>query len=116
MSDDYESGTGRYQAITTSTISWTAARDAASTMTNSYGVQGHLVTITSAAEMAVVQSIVPSGYMCWIGATDERSEGTWEWVTGETLSSYTNWMNGEPNNSGGNEDYAAVSLSWYEWS
>lgn len=40
----------------------------------------------------------------WLGATDEVQEGTWRWVDG-TLMTYTNWANGEPNNSGGNEHY-----------
>jgi hypothetical protein len=61
---------------------------------------GHLVTITSAAENNFVYTTWPSG---WIGFTDEVTEGTFKWVTGEAVT-YTNWNNGEPNNSG-NEDY-----------
>ena len=39
----------------------------------------------------------------WIGATDSANEGTWLW-TDDTEVNYTNWADGEPNNSGNNED------------
>ena len=73
---------------------WTTAK------TNCSNMGGHLVTITSSGEQSFIFGLWPSG---WIGLTDEVTEGTWRWVTGETYS-YTNWNNGEPNNSG-NEDY-----------
>jgi hypothetical protein len=78
----------------TGTMTWTAARTACANM------GGHLVTVTSAAENNFIFNLWPSG---WIGLTDEASEGTWRWVTGEAYS-YSSWNPGEPNNSG-DEDY-----------
>ena len=78
----------------TGVANWTTAR------TNCSNMGGHLVTITTSGEQSFLYALWPSG---WIGLTDEVIEGTWRWVTGETYS-YTNWNNGEPNNSG-NEDY-----------
>jgi hypothetical protein len=78
----------------TGTATWTTAR------ANCAAMGGYLVTITSAAEQSFIFNIWPSG---WIGLTDEVTEGTWRWVTGETYS-YKNWNSGEPNNAG-NEDY-----------
>lgn len=78
----------------TGSATWTTARS------NCVAMGGHLVTITTSAEQSFIFNIWPSG---WIGLTDEVTEGTWRWVTGETYS-YTNWNSGEPNNSG-NEDY-----------
>ena len=66
---------------------------------------GHLATISSAEENQFISSGVHEDM--WIGFTDEREEGVWEWVTGEDVE-YTNWGSGEPNNSG-NEDYAHMS-------
>ena len=73
---------------------WTTAR------TNCSNMGGHLVTITTSGEQTFIYNLWPSG---WIGLTDEVTEGTWRWVTGETYS-YKNWNTGEPNNSN-NEDY-----------
>jgi hypothetical protein len=78
----------------TGTATWTTARS------NCAAMGGYLVTITTAAEQSFIFNIWPSG---WIGLTDEITEGTWRWVTGETYS-YKNWNSGEPNNAG-NEDY-----------
>jgi hypothetical protein len=78
----------------TGSATWTTARS------NCAAMGGYLVTITTAAEQSFIFNIWPSG---WIGLTDEVSEGTWRWVTGETYS-YKNWNSGEPNNAG-NEDY-----------
>ena len=78
----------------TGTATWTTARS------NCVSMGGYLVTITTAAEQSFIFNIWPSG---WIGLTDEVTEGTWRWVTGETYS-YKNWNSGEPNNAG-NEDY-----------
>ena len=73
---------------------WTTARQ------NCIDMGGHLVTVTTAAENSFIFGLWPSG---WIGLTDEITEGTWRWVTGEAYS-YTSWNPGEPNNAG-NEDY-----------
>jgi hypothetical protein len=78
----------------TGVATWTTAR------TNCSNMGGHLVTITSSGEQSFIYNLWPSG---WIGLTDEVTEGTWRWVTGETYS-YSNWNSGEPNNAG-NEDY-----------
>ena len=78
----------------TGTAFWTTAKS------NCIAMGGHLVTVTTSGENSFIFGIWPSG---WIGLTDEVTEGTWRWVTGETYS-YTSWNPGEPNNAG-NEDY-----------
>jgi hypothetical protein len=78
----------------TGSATWTTARQ------NCIDMGGHLVTVTSSGENNFIYNLWPSG---WIGLTDEVTEGTWKWVTGETYS-YQSWNSGEPNNSG-NEDY-----------
>ena len=74
---------------------------------------GHLVTIGSAGEQAVIENLLrdcgtpDSAY--WIGLTDSDGEGQWDtWITGETVM-YSNWAAGEPNNDfAGGQDYGAV--------
>lgn len=91
-------------------VSWYEARDAASSSTY-LGAQGHLATITSQDENDWLWANMDNGLgnpgFLLLGATDEASEGAWEWVTGETWA-YTNWEVSEPDNGGccgGEEDY-----------
>jgi len=46
----------------------------------------------------------------WVGGTDEMQEGTWYWLDDplQTPMTYTNWAPGEPNQTGGNEDYMCI--------
>lgn len=70
--------------------------DEAKTYCESLG--GHLATVTSAAEDAVLYSylIRNGGHDCYLGATDAQTEGVWKWVTGERWD-YANWNQAEPN-------------------
>jgi hypothetical protein len=67
-----------------------------------------------------------SGKAAWIGLTDDQSENTFAWEAPDTVSTasvgasastgrYAKWpASGEPNNSGGVEDYAHY-ISSAEW-
>lgn len=116
----YFNGTGHYyEFVTSNGITWHNANTSASNRTL-YGLQGYLVTITSAAESTFVMSkLAGEG---WMGASDNASEGAWFWVTGPEAGtqfwqgtggsgsvvngSYNNWETGEPNDWGVGEDYA----------
>ncbi|MEH2080425.1 MAG: DUF4347 domain-containing protein, partial [Nostoc sp.] len=105
-----------------SPISWTAARDAAAAR-NYFGLQGYLVTVTSAAESSFVSSKLQGEG--WLGASDAAVENEWRWVTGPETGQqfwqglgttgspvsgrYNNWNSEEPNNSG-DEDYGQFLL------
>ncbi len=43
-----------------------------------------------------------------LGLNDLAQENTFEWQNGKNIT-YTNWNSGEPNNSGGNEDYVVMN-------
>ncbi|MGH7616382.1 MAG: lectin-like protein [Gemmatimonadaceae bacterium] len=76
------------------------------------GIAGHLATINSQAENDFVLSMflgepVGSGYR-WLGGfqtpgSAEPGDG-WRWVTDESFS-FTNWVAGEPNNVGNDENF-----------
>ena len=65
----------------------------------------HLVTIDSAAEQDVVWMV--SMGAGWIGATDEGSEASWRWVTGD-LWTEPRWGATQPDNAGTGENCAAL--------
>jgi hypothetical protein len=64
---------------------------------------GHLVTITSQEEQTFVWGVATM-QDAWIGATDGRGDmepgdGTPStWITGEDISQFNGWTDGEPNN------------------
>ncbi|MEM9823788.1 MAG: lectin-like protein, partial [Bacteroidota bacterium] len=74
---------------------------------------GHLVIIDDQAENDFVQSVILADFG-WIGLTDELNEGTYVWVDGQQRP-YFNWNSGEPNNSGGNEDYIRLLAHNGKW-
>lgn len=61
--------------------------------------QGHLVTITNAAENDRVASLIPQGASAWIGAEDRDLENNFVWVTGESFG-FTAWALGQPDDPG----------------
>jgi hypothetical protein len=75
---------------------------------------GYLATVTSAQEWDELQSVLmASGQLnFWLGATDERSEGAWRWVTGEPFT-FSLWNSGEPNNCCGGEHFLAVTPAFW---
>jgi len=93
---------GYYRVVTTGT-SWTNAQTAC----NGH-VPGstHLIVLSSTAEVSFAAMQVVSTQVAWIGLSDRATEGQFVTVTGE--AGERPWSAGEPNNSGGNEDCAAV--------
>jgi len=117
---NYLPSTGHYYMFVPNiNITWTAAKAAAETSTY-YGLQGYLVTITSADEAQLCgEQATGTG---WIGGNDAGAEGVWKWVTGPeagitfwngnftgSTPNYAFWNNSEPNDTGGNEDYAHIT-------
>jgi hypothetical protein len=98
----------------------------AEALARSYG--GHLASVTSKAEHDLIWNVMgrtffsgPDTFL--IGLTDNEtfggSEGHFVWTSGEQVN-YTNFGAGEPNNSGGQEDYVgmwgAIGGRWNDWS
>ena len=122
-----------YEYVASSGITWEQAKTAAAARTYA-GVNGYLVTITSAAENNFVKERISGATNVWIAASDSAQEGTWRWVTGpegqnsgtvfwktyrdannqvvrETVT-YASWAGNEPNdsdNSRGGEDHVVTN-------
>nr|ADN13081.1 C-type lectin domain protein [Gloeothece verrucosa PCC 7822] len=69
---------------------------------------GNLVTINDAAENQFLSDTFGNEEPLWIGFTDQNEEGNFTWISGEAVT-YTNWFSEQPDNFGGNEDYAAIN-------
>jgi hypothetical protein len=108
-------GNGHYYDVVGTTMTWAEARDYARSL-QYLSLPGHLASFTSAPEWDFVwQYYYAHGISInqdWLGGfqADKTSEpaGGWQWVTGEGWG-YTAWSTGEPNNSGGAEDYLQVA-------
>merc|ERR1711936_159540 len=50
----------------------------------------------------------------WLGATDMLQEGEWRWNSGQELG-FTNWHEGEPNDSGNEDCVSMSSQEEYQW-
>jgi len=96
---------------------WLDTKDwVASTLSSVY----HLATVTSGEEnnfinasfFATTSTSVKFSGEVWLGGYQDPAgaepAGGWAWVTGEDWS-YTDWGTGEPNNSGGFEEYLGTN-------
>ena len=103
---------GHTYYVSTGTFSWQAAEAAAA------ATSGHLLSVSSANEnQFIVDAFEGNDFRVWIGLTDDEAYGGneagtdplngWVWTDGSPVD-FTNWSDGEPNNSGGNEDYAEM--------
>ena len=63
---------------------------------------GHLATITSASEQAIITDMMSTAAanIYWLGGL--KNTNGWEWITGEDFI-YTNWYTKQPDNAANNE-------------
>lgn len=104
---------GNYYYVVPGAFTWAQAK------ADAIAKGGKLAVIENATENSQLATwFAANGYTSgslWIGYTDEVTEGTYKTITGVTTCvgntpttayGYTNWNAGEPNNAGGDEDYA----------
>ena len=99
---------GFHYALFTEKVTWNTA-DAFCKI--AFG--GQLVKIESVEENSFIKSQYLSGKVdYWIGLSDSVEEGVWNWVDGTNSTGYTNWGNGQPNDSNG-QDCAGIRMGTY---
>ena len=112
---------GHHYEVITLTTTWPQAEAGALARTW-LGVQGHLVTVTSAAENLFLTQTFGASTLDskWLGGFQLPGSiepaGGWVWVTGEPFD-FNGWSPGEPNNFGfgGNEDAMNFAHSVQPW-
>jgi len=86
----------RYKVFREAGLDWMTAKSRCAAM------GGHLVTISDEQENQFMIALATktlgdiNNTGIWLGATDERNEGQWEWIDGTSFK-YTSWGNGQPN-------------------
>ncbi|MCL2245155.1 MAG: hypothetical protein FWC03_11945 [Treponema sp.] len=77
---------------------------------------GYLAVITSAEEQSTIESLISrdgSLSTYWLGGYRDANN-QFVWVTGEPMN-FSNWGTGEPNNSGGRENWIEINRSNGKW-
>src|SRR5262245_4397919 len=83
------------------------------------GISGHLLTLESAEENALVNGWLldqfPNypGPVVWLGLSDAGTEGTWRYTSGPNegqVAGFLNWAPGEPNGGTG-QNYATMHIA-----
>jgi hypothetical protein len=101
-------GNGHRYDYKISSVTW---GEAATRAANECCIPGnsYLVSIGCQAENDFVAALLRQrgAERAWIGYEDAGTEGRFEWISQEDYS-YSNWGFGEPNNDGGDENYAEI--------
>jgi cysteine-rich repeat protein len=117
-----DTDTGHCYVIPNQLRNWNDAKnDCNNRNSGSSTFRGHMATITTAKENAIVRALLVSTEL-WIGLTDQTDgtigsqEGRFRWITGERLSPFMNFPNGEPSGGGGENctSFLANSFFWHD--
>jgi len=77
---------------------------------------GDLASVHSEEEWQFVKGVLdntPSNfYYVWLGGSDQKTEGTWVWTDGSSVT-YTDWYGNEPNS--GTSRNCIYAYSGYNW-
>ena len=73
---------------------------------------GYLVCVETKEEANFVfrlaRPVISDAAWCWVGATDEQSEGDFRWINGSPFVNVA-WWPPQPDNRGGSENYVVIA-------
>lgn len=95
---------GHYYKVIRERATWREAKAACKKL------GGHLACIETAKEMAYIKRLVGSRRM-WVGATDERVEGRWVWLTGRPVGKGPDFWEPREPSATSEENFATVTRS-----
>ncbi len=75
----------------------------------------HLVTVEDEAEQGLVVGLMNGAF--WMGGSDAREEGAFEWITGRPMT-FARFAPGEPNDQNGDNDCLGAKTHdglWRDW-
>ena len=100
---------GHYYKIYLDDLDWDEARQ------ECIKLGGHLATITDEEEQKFIEGLNSGKKDLWIGGFLDTENYEWRWVTEEAFD-YTNWGEGEPNNSSNVKSNETKIAVWpYSW-
>lgn len=125
----YNAETNSFYQFVSGSFNWSTANSnaLAATLTGLTGVNGHLATVTSAAETTFIESLTGTSF-AWVDGSDSATEGEWVYTSGAEAGTqywtggaggsavggeYTNFYNGVPNDANGSYDYSLFLGSNY---
>ena len=107
VEEEYSYGDSTY-VLGTEGLSWEEAKAEAEAM------GGKILEINSEGENQFVHETFNTGKPIWLGFNDTVTEGHYVDSEGNALA-YTNWLPGEPNNAGSEQDYALLASTSGQW-
>jgi hypothetical protein len=107
---------GKYFKVFDTNLTWHEAKK------NCEQMGGQLAIVGSAEENGFVAELAAKSKVnaIWLGATDDKKQGTWVWVDGQPVK-YENWDRAarQPNNGDGVEHYIVLfadkSGQWWDY-
>ncbi|XP_026010645.1 L-rhamnose-binding lectin SML-like [Astatotilapia calliptera] len=99
---------GRCFIFKSSMKNWTDAESSCQTL------GGNLASFHSTAEYTFIRELTRTAAgsytRAWVGGNDRETETVWKWSDGSQFD-FTNWGNGQPDNSGGGEDCMEINFN-----